>query len=749
MKKIFLSLFLLWSTLSFGADAVQMQKIFDGKKPLYEKLQNDFDAYADMNETAKQEYQKKINALLEVDFLIKQFKIDAKTTEETYKIFAPYINLHSYFVARYLSQENYVKASLILMSGVNKYVTSDAYLETFVFLLAHKGEYEKALDFYQIFMQKYNDNDVKTDYAIVTDLALLNAIRTNNIALLQKLYDFKVDFNHFAQNKDEMPPLFVALYDNKREQSARFLLAHGADKRGVYKDQTPLFEAVENKFTEEFVKYLISIGCERGYLHDGFISSVAHNPYMYAKVFRKELYSKELLLALRPDDYKDLKYAPYYLKNKLYDDLFDTIQNSNDIAFFEKKDKQNYLAEFLSVIPSDINELSDDLKKKRVEAMKLLITKGADLSRYSYETTFKSDNIFEKIAFNPVYDHPKDVVTLALTHGDPNQRYYIRGRDTNWTPLFGAISTKNLEALEILLNKGANINYKDEKGVDAFYLAVYSGQIDIAKKLISHGYKPDLNPKGIKHPLSIAVLNSDIAMLEYLQSLGYDIHKELFGKKNLLEFALDNPNKDIGREDMPLSINYAMYKYLITAFKDELNTPRELGYHDLVLSKGGKDSFEAFKLLLDMGVDVNQNNESYSPLQFLGNDEYLFQKIDLLLQYKTDINHQDKDGDTPLDQYVEWYAHEYNEIKNEKNHAKEKRYDDVESILLLAGAVKENIKQDSLIRLKQAIKQLIDHGAGKRIKNKQQQTPYESAMAKKVEDKELLELLNPNTVSRF
>ncbi|MDD4855629.1 MAG: hypothetical protein PHQ22_09910 [Sulfuricurvum sp.] len=72
MKKIFLSLFLLWSTISFGADAAQMQKIFDDKKPLYEKLQNDFDAYPDMNETAKLEYQKEINALLDVDFLIKK-----------------------------------------------------------------------------------------------------------------------------------------------------------------------------------------------------------------------------------------------------------------------------------------------------------------------------------------------------------------------------------------------------------------------------------------------------------------------------------------------------------------------------------------------------------------------------------------------------------------------------------------------------------------------------------------------------
>jgi ankyrin repeat protein len=739
MKIIFLSLFLLWSTLSFGADAAQMQKIFDDKKTLYEKLQNDFDVYPDMNKTAKHEYQKEINALLDIDFLSKQFKIDAKTTEETYKTFAPYINLHSYFVARYLPQDNYVKASLILMSGVNKYASNDARLETFVFLLARKGEHEKALDFYGKFTQKYNDKDVKADYDIVKDLALSDAITSNNIPLLQRLYDLKNDFNRFANDK-ELPPIFVAMYDNKREKSARFLLEHGVDKNSVYKNQTILFDAVENHFSEEFVKYLISLGCDRGFFKEIFTSSVANNPYLYAKVFRSDVYSKELLASLRPDDYKDIKYLSYYLKHKLYDELIDVIQNSHDIALFEQKGKLNTLEDLVSRRTKI--DLTDEQNVKRYEAIKLLITKGADLNKTSFEGEVPElRNSFDHVVFE--HHLPQELVAFALTFGDPNNRYYISGRKTHWTPLFGAISTKDIQSVDALLKKGANINYVDEDGLDAFYLAVYSKQIDMAKKLVAAGFKPDPSPKGKRHPLAIAVLNNDIDMIEYLKRLGFDIRKPLFGKRDLLEFTMATPNKDIGREENPLMIEYTMYHYLINAFKSQLNTPEGLGYHDMLLSKSGKDSFEAFKLLLDLGVNIDKHNDGYSPLQFLGNDEYLFQKIDLLLHHKTDINHQDKDGDTPLHQFVEWYAHEYNEIKTEKNSTKEKRYDDVESILLLAGAKPKNIKQDSLIRLKQAIKQLIDHGSDKRIKNKQQRTPYESAIAKKVEDKELLELLNP------
>lgn len=37
-----------FATLSFCTDTFEIQKIFDNKKPLYEKLQNDFGNYPNM-----------------------------------------------------------------------------------------------------------------------------------------------------------------------------------------------------------------------------------------------------------------------------------------------------------------------------------------------------------------------------------------------------------------------------------------------------------------------------------------------------------------------------------------------------------------------------------------------------------------------------------------------------------------------------------------------------------------------------
>ncbi len=569
------------------------------------------------------------------------------------------------------------------------------------------------------------------------DTRMQNAIIANNVAALQKLYEAKTDFNKPLENGKL--PIAIAMFDKQREKSARFLLEHGVDKNTLYDGKSILFDAVQNHFSEEFVSYLIAIGCDRNHYSSRFAASNGNNPYVYASVYRKDFYSKELLKALKPTEYKNIKLAYLYLKNRLYEELREFVEHTEDVGIFERDDYVNFLSELTRVYPLYVNELSAQQKEESIKTMELLIKKGADLNK----TTMDNANSFDNIVFKRGF--PKEFVTFALTYGEPNKKYFIGMRKTNWSPLFGAISAKNIEAVDILIKKGADVNYTDEDGLDAFYLAIYSAQIDVAKKLIRAGFKPNLTPTGKRHPLAIAVLNNDIKTLEYLTSIGYDIHKELFGKKNILEFALSSPNKDIGRKEYFLTLNLQMYKYLFEAFKDELNTPRKIGYHDLLLTDVGKDAFEAFKILLDMGIDIHTNNNGYSPLQFLAGDDYFFDKVRLLVDKKVDLNNQDKDGDTPLHQFVIYYAStqkELEKIKNERNEKKTAKYDDVESILMLVGYNKAALMQKQYITsmqtFKKSIKYLIEHGANKTIKNKQNRTPYELAISDGIDDKELL-----------
>ncbi len=113
---------------------------------------------------------------------------------------------------------------------------------------------------------------------------------------------------------------------------------------------------------------------------------------------------------------------------------------------------------------------------------------------------------------------------------------------------------------------------------------------------------------------------------------------------------------------------------------------------------------------------------------------YMIQKIELLLKQNMNINHQDKDGDTPLHQFVTNYI----TVQNESNEEEEKLPMDVNSILLLAGVVQKDMKQEYLKQLKQAIKYLIDNGANNKIKNKKNKRAYDVAFDGKIGDKELL-----------
>ena len=79
---------------------------------------------------------------------------------------------------------------------------------------------------------------------------------------------------------------------------------------------------VENYFSEEFVKYLISIGCDKNYFKDTFVSSTAYNHIFMQQFFPGDFYSQRAyFIALKPDDYKDTKYASIYLEENFFDDF--------------------------------------------------------------------------------------------------------------------------------------------------------------------------------------------------------------------------------------------------------------------------------------------------------------------------------------------------------------------------------------------------------------------------------------------
>ncbi|MBA0566753.1 hypothetical protein Golob_011539 [Gossypium lobatum] len=81
-----------------------------------------------------------------------------------------------------------------------------------------------------------------------------------------------------------------------------------------------------------------------------------------------------------------------------------------------------------------------------------------------------------------------EVVKLLSAAADES---VVNGIDEEgWAPIHSAASIGNLEIMEILLSKGANVNVKNDGGRTALHYAASKGWLKIAELLISHGCTP-------------------------------------------------------------------------------------------------------------------------------------------------------------------------------------------------------------------------------------------------------------------
>eukprot|EP00890_Picochlorum_soloecismus_P003879 jgi/Picsp_1/4492/NSC_06713-R1_malonyl :acp acyltransferase len=132
--------------------------------------------------------------------------------------------------------------------------------------------------------------------------------------------------------------------------------------------------------------------------------------------------------------------------------------------------------------------------------------------------------------YPPVPKYPPIAFYSAVRLGDPEQLakvmdadpYFITQDNGAGAPVHFATTYKQLDMLHHLLNNGAEINQRDEKGFTplhrAAYLAHYDGYMEIYEYLLSRGadpslltedYDPYLNP-GRKTPIEVAPEDEEI-----------------------------------------------------------------------------------------------------------------------------------------------------------------------------------------------------------------------------------------------
>jgi hypothetical protein len=97
-----------------------------------------------------------------------------------------------------------------------------------------------------------------------------------------------------------------------------------------------------------------------------------------------------------------------------------------------------------------------------------------------------------------------------------------------------------LETADVLLEKGADPDGKDNSGFTPLMISVQHGDYDMAWLLLDKGADPDLRNLGGIHALAIAVSNHDEDLIELLLESGADINRNINSSTNALSLAKES-----------------------------------------------------------------------------------------------------------------------------------------------------------------------------------------------------------------
>ncbi|XP_045468094.1 ankyrin repeat domain-containing protein 17-like isoform X2 [Harmonia axyridis] len=193
------------------------------------------------------------------------------------------------------------------------------------------------------------------------------------------------------------------------------------------------------------------------------------------------------------------------------------------------------------------------------------------------------------------------------------------------------------ELVELLLNRGADIEHRDKKGFTPLILAATAGHEKVVEILMNHSADIEAQSERTKDtPLSLACSGGRYEVVDML--LKRNANKE---HRNVSDYT-------------PLSLaasgGYVNIIKLLLNHGAEINsrTGSKLGISPLMLAAMNGHT-AAVKLLLDMGSDINaqietNRNTALTLACFQGRHEV----VSLLLDRKANVEHRAKTGLTPL-----------------------------------------------------------------------------------------------------
>jgi ankyrin repeat protein len=220
------------------------------------------------------------------------------------------------------------------------------------------------------------------------------------------------------------------------------------------------------------------------------------------------------------------------------------------------------------------------------------------------------------------------------------------------TPLHLAAALENPEFARLLVDRGAEVNAKDDDGHTPLHVAVRAGREPTVRLLFEHGADPNVSEKNVSSPLSLSDDRLDIAGLILAQKLRPEVINDA------LAGAVFRENKDFAhlllKHGAEPNINAACIlglkervSTLVDANPSIVNAPTENYYKRRLINLAAEHGqLSIVELLVAKGAEI-QPKEDRWPISEAAENGRL-SVVQFLVEQGTDINEKGKWGDPPL-----------------------------------------------------------------------------------------------------
>ncbi len=358
-----------------------------------------------------------------------------------------------------------------------------------------------------------------------------------------------------ATDENGATPLHMAATQGHKE-IAMLLIAEGADVDWPSDDKsTPLRYAAVRGHTE-LVELLIAEGADVNASDENGATSLHMAAARGHKEIAKLLIAEGADLGWPANDQSTpLHYAAVRSHGELVElliaegaDVNATAKNGATPLSAAASSGHLGVAELLIAEGADLDLTTDDehtplhyaASEGHVEVVELLIDKGADMSLHG-----KNEVSLLHLALHQGHN---EVIKLFIAKGADA---VSKCGSCGLSPLATAAANCGREVVNLLIDKGADVNEKGEEGLTALHTAAENGNNDVAELLIEKGAKVNATYKYKWTPLHIAADNGHQETVELLLSKGAlinakdrvgqtPLHKAADGEKELYDLLIAN-----------------------------------------------------------------------------------------------------------------------------------------------------------------------------------------------------------------